>query len=251
MSNVGVECNMDYSNEFTNYKTQIPRNIKTVRNLSFSKSERSNSQTDGKLIDDEVTGRAVIEKGSSFFFHWIELFHHDIEMRIMLRNSLKTAEGDWYKSKLTRHNHFDALGHIDDALNRVPVEFADEDRRRFMASCFGHFLKMHREMKFSGGIIHQLLLREPHHNSPTYKMQFMLGNQWVRFSNVEFCLITGLRFGVVSDTTKYAAVENGIHELYFPGADEVWLEEIRGVITGTEFGKAYDAVKLCLLYMLN
>ncbi|KAK2651866.1 hypothetical protein Ddye_011722 [Dipteronia dyeriana] len=172
-------------------------------------------------------------------------------MRNRLRDSLKTAEGDWYEGKLTRHNHFVALGHIDDALNRVPAEFANEDRCRFMASCFGHFLMMHREMKFSGGIIHRLLLRELHHNGPTDKMQFMLGNQSVRFSNVEFCLITGLRFGVVPDMTKYEAVENGIHQRYFPGADEVSLEEIRGVVTVTEFGKAYDAIKLCLIYMLN
>ncbi|KAK2652925.1 hypothetical protein Ddye_012781 [Dipteronia dyeriana] len=82
-------------------------------------------------------------------------------------------------------------------------------------------------------------------------MQFMLGNQSVRFSKVEFCLITGLRFRVVPDTTKYAAVENGIYQRYFSRADEVSLEEIRGVVTVTEFGKAYDAIKLCLIYMLN
>ncbi|KAK2658573.1 hypothetical protein Ddye_005106 [Dipteronia dyeriana] len=120
-----------------------------------------------------------------------------------------------------------------------------------MASCFGHFLTMYREMKFSGGFIHQLLLRKLHHNGPTDEMQFMLRNQSVRFSKVEFCLITGLPFGVVPDTTKYAAVENGIHQRYFPRADEVSLEEIRGVVTVAEFGKTYDAVKLCLIYMLN
>ncbi|KAK2649731.1 hypothetical protein Ddye_017220 [Dipteronia dyeriana] len=51
--------------------------------------------------------------------------------------------------------------------------------------------------------------------------------------------------------TKYAAVENGIHHRYFPEADEVSLEEIRGVVTVAEFGEAYDSVKLCLIYMLN
>ncbi|KAK2652627.1 hypothetical protein Ddye_012483 [Dipteronia dyeriana] len=172
-------------------------------------------------------------------------------MRNRLTDSLKTTERDWYESKLTRHNHFDAIGHIDDALNCVPIEFVDEDRLRFMASCFGHFLTMHRKMKFSGDIIYRLLLRELHHNSPTDEIQFMLGNQLVRFSKVEFFLITRLRFGVVPDTTKYAAVENGIHERYFPGADEVLLEEIRGVVTGVEFGKVHDVVKLCLIYMLN
>ncbi|KAK2635536.1 hypothetical protein Ddye_030328 [Dipteronia dyeriana] len=173
------------------------------------------------------------------------------DMRNRLRDLLKTPQGDWYKGKLTRHGHFDALAHIDDALNRVPTEFTDEDRCRFMASCFGHFLMMHQELKFSGGVIHRLLLRELHYNGPTDVMQFMLGNQSVRFPKVYFFLIIELRFGVVPDTTKYAAVENGIHQRYFPRANEVSLEEIRGVVTDTEFGEAYDAVKLYLIYMLN
>ncbi|KAK2655548.1 hypothetical protein Ddye_008600 [Dipteronia dyeriana] len=83
-------------------------------------------------------------------------------------------------------------------------------------------------------------------------MQFMLGNRSVRFSKVEFYLITGLWFGVVPDTTKYAAaVENDIHQLYFSGADEVSMEEIRGVVIVVEFGEEYDVVKLRLIYMLN
>ncbi|KAK2655408.1 hypothetical protein Ddye_008460 [Dipteronia dyeriana] len=84
-------------------------------------------------------------------------------MRNRLRDLLKTLQGDWYEGKLTRHDHFEAFTHIDDALNWVPTKFADEERCRFMASCFGHFLKMNREMKFLGGAIHRLLLRELHH----------------------------------------------------------------------------------------
>ncbi|KAK2659417.1 hypothetical protein Ddye_005950 [Dipteronia dyeriana] len=79
----------------------------------------------------------------------------------------------------------------------------------------------------------------------------MLGNQSVRFSKVEFCLINGSWFRVVPDTTKYAEVENGIYQRYFSGVDEVSLEEIRSVVTVVEFGEAYDVVKLCLIYMLN
>ncbi|KAK2661774.1 hypothetical protein Ddye_000348 [Dipteronia dyeriana] len=176
---------------------------------------------------------------------------NQLTMRNKLRDLLKTPQKDWFEGKLTRHNHFDTFAHIDDVLNWVLAEFAYEDRCRFMASCFGHFLMMHREIKFSGGVIHRLLLRELHHNGPTDEMQFMLGNQLVRFLKVEFYLITGLRFRVVQDTTKYAGLENDIHQRYFLGADEVSLEEIRGVVAVAEFGETYNAMKLYFIYMLN
>ncbi|KAK2647940.1 hypothetical protein Ddye_015429 [Dipteronia dyeriana] len=120
-----------------------------------------------------------------------------------------------------------------------------------MAFCFGHLMSMHREMKFSGDVIHRLLLRELDHSWPSYEMRFLLGNHMVRFSKVEFCLITGLRFGVVQDTSLYAAVENDIHQRHFSGADEVSVEELRVVLTLVEFQEAYDGVKLCIIDILN
>ncbi|KAK2659261.1 hypothetical protein Ddye_005794 [Dipteronia dyeriana] len=173
------------------------------------------------------------------------------KMRSRLKDFLKTPEGDWFKRKLTGHDHFEALARINDALNRILKDFVVGDQCLFMASCFGHFILMHREMMFSGGVIHQLLLQELDHDGPTDEMWFLLRNHVVRFSKVEFYLITRLRFGVVSDTSLYAAVENGIHQWYFPRADEVSLKELRVVLTLGEFQEAYDAVKLCLIYMLN
>ncbi|KAK3192918.1 hypothetical protein Dsin_024228 [Dipteronia sinensis] len=64
---------------------------------------------------------------------------------------------------------------------------------------------MHREMKFSGGIVLQLLLRELYHDGPTDEMRFILGNQNVHFFRVEFCLITGPKFGVILDIDVYDA----------------------------------------------
>ncbi|KAK2652091.1 hypothetical protein Ddye_011947 [Dipteronia dyeriana] len=120
-----------------------------------------------------------------------------------------------------------------------------------MASCFGHFMSIHRELKFSGGVIHQLLLRELDHDGPTDEIRYLLGNHMVRFSKVEFSIITGLRFGVILNTSLYVAVENGVHQLYFPGHDEVSLDDLRVVFTRREFQQAYDVMKLCLIYMLN
>ncbi|KAK2641371.1 hypothetical protein Ddye_023134 [Dipteronia dyeriana] len=117
-----------------------------------SLTQRSNSQTDGKLIDGEVTGRAAIDK-----------------------------------------------------------EFADEDRRRFMASCFEHFLTMHREMKFSGGIIHRLLLRELHHNGPTDEMHFMSGTQSILMGVDERFKIPVWQFRLVKDLDAFDAFPWGAY----------------------------------------
>ncbi|KAK3230967.1 hypothetical protein Dsin_002848 [Dipteronia sinensis] len=79
----------------------------------------------------------------------------------------------------------------------------------------------------------------------------MLGRHSVWFSKVEFCLITGLKFGVISDTTRCEMVENGIHQGYFSGVDEVDYEQLRAVLRIGIFDEQYDAIKLCLLYMPN
>ncbi|KAK2648361.1 hypothetical protein Ddye_015850, partial [Dipteronia dyeriana] len=168
-----------------------------------------------------------------------------------LKKMLKTPEEEWYEGKLTCHDHFDDIEVIDDALNQVPTEIVVEDCRRFMSSCFGNFMMMHRCMKFSGDVIHRLLLREVHHTGPSDEMHFMLGNQKVRFSKIEFCLNTELQFDVVLDTSRYAIVGNGIHEHYFTSRDEISFRELKDVLSLSQFQQAYDSVKLYLLYMLN
>ncbi|KAK3204815.1 hypothetical protein Dsin_018861 [Dipteronia sinensis] len=106
-------------------------------------------------------------------------------------------------------------------------------------------------MKFSGSIVHRLLLCELHHDGPEDEIRFMLGPHSVRFSKVEFCLITGLKFGVIPDMTRYEMVQNRIHERYFSGVAEVDYEQLRAVLRIGIFEEQYDAVKLCLIYMLN
>ncbi|KAK2645095.1 hypothetical protein Ddye_020290 [Dipteronia dyeriana] len=105
--------------------------------------------------------------------------------------------------------------------------------------------------KVSGNVVHQLLLRDLYHKGPTDEIQFMLENRLVRFSKVKFYLITGLRFGVVPDTSVYVKVENDIHQRYFPGADEGSFEDIRVALTLKKFQEVYDDVKLYLIYILN
>ncbi|KAK3230974.1 hypothetical protein Dsin_002855 [Dipteronia sinensis] len=164
-----------------------------------------------------------------------------MQMGSELKDLLKTPEDEWYDGKITRHDHFSDLKDIDVALNSVPEQFKVEDRRWYTESCFSHFLRMDRGMKFSGCIVHRLLLRELYHDGLDDEMRFMLGPRSVRFS----------KFGVIPDTTRYEMVRNGIHQRYFNGVDEVDNEQLRVVLRIGVFEEQYDAVKLCLLYMLN
>ncbi|KAK2649472.1 hypothetical protein Ddye_016961 [Dipteronia dyeriana] len=99
-----------------------------------------------------------------------------------------------------------------------------------MASCFGHFMTMHRRMKFPGGVICQLLLWDVHHTGPSDEMHFILGNHEVRFSKVEFCLITGLQLGEVLDTSSMITWTSGIFKCYFAGRDEISFGELKDVL---------------------
>ncbi|KAK3211893.1 hypothetical protein Dsin_016599 [Dipteronia sinensis] len=174
-----------------------------------------------------------------------------IQMESQLKDLLKTLEREWYDGKITWHDHFSDLQDIDVALNRVPEQFKDEDRCRYTESCFGHFLRMDRGMNFLASIVHRLLLRELHHDGPEGEMRFILGPHSVRFSKVEFCLITRLKFEVILDTTRYEVVQNGIHQRYFGGVAEVDYEQLRAILWIGMFEQQYDVVMLCRLYLLN
>ncbi|KAK2645685.1 hypothetical protein Ddye_020880 [Dipteronia dyeriana] len=154
-------------------------------------------------------------------------------IRNRLKDLLKTPEGERYEGKLTRYDHFDAISSIDDTLNRVPEDFTIEDLLRFMESCLEHFMTMNRQMKFSNGVIHRLLLQELHHDGPTNEMRFMLGNH--SSYRTQPCMLAW----------------NDIQQRYFTGIDEVSFQKLRVVLSLGEFQQLYDAVKLYLLYMLN
>ena len=139
---------------------------------------------------------------------------------------------------------------IDEALDGV-VENRAEVRQSYQQSRFGHWQRIQLGMAFSGGVVHWMLLRELHHDEPSDEMRFMLGPHSVRFSKVEFCLITGLKFRAILDTDLYEDVPNGIHHKYFHGREEVTFIELEAKIEQGQWEQPLDAVKLCLLYMLN
>ncbi|KAK3204182.1 hypothetical protein Dsin_018228 [Dipteronia sinensis] len=145
------------------------------------------------------------------------------------RARLKTLQSDWYRAKITHHNHMENLKVIDMALDRVLGNGAEE-REIYRKSCFGHFQRVHRGMAFSDGIIHRLLLCELHHDRPSDEMRFMLGPRSIWFSKVEFSLITGLKFGAIPDMMVYQDVANGLHHRYFGGRAAITFAKLKARI---------------------
>ncbi|KAK2638475.1 hypothetical protein Ddye_026270 [Dipteronia dyeriana] len=134
--------------------------------------------------------------------------------------------------------------------SRRRLEFEDRENNIFPESK-SNTIDENEPVKFSGGVIHQLFLWEVHHNGLSDKKRFILGTHEVRFSKVGFCLITGLRFGLVQNVSRYVNVDNGLRHRYFGGKDEISYVELRDVLRHSEFQQAYNSVKICIIYMLN
>ncbi|KAK0570816.1 hypothetical protein LWI29_006907 [Acer saccharum] len=120
---------------------------------------------------------------------------------------------------------------------------------QFMTSCFKQFSNFPTIWLFSAQIVHSLLLRKITVDGATENELFMsLGGKKARFGQREFCMVTGLRFGELSDiiNTPYLGNANSIQERFrprntkkgsapvrywlygFPWAIEVWVMEADG-----------------------
>ncbi|TXG60736.1 hypothetical protein EZV62_012099 [Acer yangbiense] len=91
-----------------------------------------------------------------------------------------------------------------------------------MTSCFKHFSNVLTNWLFSAQIVHNLLLREITVDGAGENELFVsLGGKNARFGQREFCMVTGLRFGELSDiiNTPYVGNANGIQERYWPGEE--------------------------------
>ncbi|KAK0585140.1 hypothetical protein LWI29_023919 [Acer saccharum] len=84
-----------------------------------------------------------------------------------------------------------------------------------MSSCFKQFTNFPQNSLFSATVVHGVLLREIRIEGATENELFIsFGGKKARFGRREFCLVTGLRFGELSEiiNTPYVANANGIHK---------------------------------------
>ncbi|KAL5856605.1 hypothetical protein ACOSQ3_004063 [Xanthoceras sorbifolium] len=136
------------------------------------------------------------------------------------------------------------------AICNIIWKLTESQKKMFECSCFGHLLEMN-ELVFPSQTVHELLLREV--ESPnTDEMWFKVGDNGIRFSIQEFCIVTGLNCGpypsVVVDkkVTSFGLIDgllNGDMNL-----DNTTLED---VFMKASFSDDLTMVKLALLYCLE
>ncbi|KAH9667254.1 hypothetical protein KPL70_020965 [Citrus sinensis] len=119
---------------------------------------------------------------------------------------------------------------------------------------FGHFLEC-RSFPFSGVILHNLLLRQVAHeeDSRDDQLWFQIGEHLIRLSIVEWCLVTGLSFGV--DTNKKNdEMEQRLRNTYFGGVHrKINVKEFDAIFKELKFEEMddMDALKIALFYFAD
>ena len=126
---------------------------------------------------------------------------------------------------------------------------------KFRRTCFGHLVEIPKELTFSAGVLHNLLLRQIHVPGVTKEneLHFTVGGKLLKFTQREFCLVTGLQFGVMSDIflKPYAPTEDGIHAKYFDKDENINLGRVWEKFLTGEFDKRKDGLKMALLLIAN
>ncbi|KAK3198578.1 hypothetical protein Dsin_021993 [Dipteronia sinensis] len=124
--------------------------------------------------------------------------------------------------------------------------------QEFMSSCFKQFHDFLKNWLFSAQIVHALLLREIKIARATENELFIsVGGKKTRFGQREFCLVTGLRFGELSDIINktYVANPEGIQKRYWPGeeGEDLKLATVYDRFLKRNFLEADDSLKIALL----
>ncbi|GAY57337.1 hypothetical protein CUMW_178670 [Citrus unshiu] len=108
---------------------------------------------------------------------------------------------------------------------------------------------------FSGVILHNLLLRQVAHEEDSREDQlwFQIGEHLIRLSIVEWCLVTGLSFGV--DTNKKNnEMEQRLRNTYFGGVHrKINVNEFDAIFKELKFEEMDDmhALKIALFYFVD
>ncbi|XVF42313.1 hypothetical protein PTKIN_Ptkin01aG0351000 [Pterospermum kingtungense] len=156
----------------------------------------------------------------------------------------KIPDAQSYTASIYTHCTLDKIQQIEEVLSQCG------ELEMFKTSCFGNFLRFPQEMHFLSQLVHAVLAREIIvDDADESEMWFRIGNSNARFSKKEFCLVTGLSFGRLSDiiNEEYKPVVGGIHERYFNLESEISKNTLWDKFKKGYFDKKEDAVKISLI----
>ncbi|KAJ4714993.1 Phospholipase-like protein [Melia azedarach] len=161
---------------------------------------------------------------------------------VTVSRTLKTKKADHFPAVVTTLSK-------SKKLNEILGKLTKTQRRLFKQSCFGHFLDL-QSLGFSGNLVHKILLHEVETDGDEQEMWFLVGEMPMRFSHMEFALITGLRFGTYPDVDVDS---HRLKDLYFGLKPSPTLDDIDIAFHALDFTSIddVDAVKVMLYYLLE
>ncbi|XP_024035453.1 uncharacterized protein LOC112096264 [Citrus clementina] len=143
---------------------------------------------------------------------------------------------------------------LSSVVKAIEEKLTNRQLSMFKKDIFGHFLEC-RSFPFSGVILHNLLLRQVAHEEDSREDQlwFQIGKHLIRLSIFEWCLVTGLSFGV--DTNKKNdEMEQRLRNTYFGGVHrKINVKQFDAVFKELKFEEMddMDALKIALFYFAD
>lgn len=120
----------------------------------------------------------------------------------------------------------------------------------FKKTCFGHFLSLPK-ICIQNQAIH-LLMKYELNASGSHFFTTEIKGERLNFELREFALITGLRcFTEVTDFGYITKYESKTMRSYFPNKEKAEKSYLKQIITSRSWVNDEDAVKLCILYMIE
>ena len=137
------------------------------------------------------------------------------------------------------------------AVKLIKEKLTEAQLSLFRSTCFGKLLEMN-DIKFSGQLVHHLLLRQVRSTNKS-EMWFAVGGKTFRFSIQEFCLVTGLE---CCNYPPAVSKEKGDSSGSFRSSmlnGEVRLNNktLEAMFKAASSDNDEDMVKLALLYFLE
>ncbi|KAH9671507.1 hypothetical protein KPL70_017399 [Citrus sinensis] len=161
---------------------------------------------------------------------------------------MKILASEHFPGRITNTSKF---GNVMEAIKR---KLTRQQLRLFKKDIFCQFAKMDAYV-FSGAIVHNALLRQVAHDKHDEdQMWFELCGQLARLSIDEWCLVTGLKYGVYDIHRKAkVGVQHRLRDLYFDGDLGATLKEFDARFEALNFNDVddVDALKIALYYFAD